>query len=121
MGIDEAGRGPVLGPMVYGCCAWPVSYEDELKKEGFNDSKQLTEEKRDFIFSRMEVLQNEKLYYEVRVLSARFLSNRMLAKQRDSLNQLSFDAAYSLIDSVMSRGFNVTHIFIDTVGKKETY
>lgn len=39
MGIDEAGRGPVLGPMVYGCCVWPVQHENEMKSEGFFDSK----------------------------------------------------------------------------------
>lgn len=39
MGIDEAGRGPVLGPMVYGCCLWPIREESELKSEGFFDSK----------------------------------------------------------------------------------
>ncbi|KAL4459836.1 hypothetical protein ABPG74_003362 [Tetrahymena malaccensis] len=121
MGIDEAGRGPVLGPMVYGCCVWPIQYEPELKLEGFNDSKQLSEQKRDQLYARMEELKNDKLYFEVRILTAEFLSNRMLAKNRDSLNELSFNAAYSLIDSVMSQGFNVTQVFLDTVGKEETY
>lgn len=44
MGIDEAGRGPVFGPMVYGACMWPECYEKELENLGFNDSKKLTKE-----------------------------------------------------------------------------
>lgn len=55
MGIDEAGRGPVLGPMVYGCAFWPAqpeNYSKEMKaKFKFADSKQLTEQQRDKIFS----------------------------------------------------------------------
>lgn len=42
-GCDEAGRGPLFGPVVAACCVLP----DDFKLEGLTDSKQLTEKKRE--------------------------------------------------------------------------
>jgi ribonuclease H2 subunit A len=42
MGIDEAGRGPVFGSMVYGACVWPILLQKKLSSIGFDDSKKLT-------------------------------------------------------------------------------
>ena len=36
LGVDEAGRGPVMGPLVYGIAYCPVSYQEEMEKLGFN-------------------------------------------------------------------------------------
>jgi len=50
IGIDEAGRGPVLGPLVYCAAFWPVSEHENICKMGFDDSKQLKESDRDRMF-----------------------------------------------------------------------
>lgn len=42
-GCDEAGRGPLYGPVVAACCVLPKDFQ----LEGLNDSKQLTEKKRE--------------------------------------------------------------------------
>ena len=35
LGVDEAGRGPVLGPLVYGVAYCPVAYREQLNELGF--------------------------------------------------------------------------------------
>lgn len=35
LGVDEAGRGPVLGPLVYGVAYCPASYREQLEELGF--------------------------------------------------------------------------------------
>ena len=59
LGIDEAGRGPVLGPMVYACAYWASENTELLKKEyKFADSKTLKEEQRERIFKAIEKKKN---------------------------------------------------------------
>ena len=35
LGVDEAGRGPVLGPLVYGIAYCPASWQQDLEQLGF--------------------------------------------------------------------------------------
>jgi ribonuclease HII len=43
MGIDEAGRGPVLGPMVYAGMIWPENFDPKLELNSvvIDDSKKV--------------------------------------------------------------------------------
>ena len=49
IGIDEAGRGPVLGPLVVGICAVPDDAEPLLVSMGVKDSKDLSSKQRQHI------------------------------------------------------------------------
>ena len=61
MGIDEAGRGPLCGPLVVACCIFPVDYVNEE----INDSKQLTEKKRDRLFKQII---KDAAYFDFRIV-----------------------------------------------------
>ncbi|KAJ2681272.1 Ribonuclease H2 subunit A, partial [Coemansia sp. RSA 1285] len=54
VGVDEAGRGPVLGPMVYAMCYCRQSDYAELSGLGFADSKQLSEPQRMRLFKQLQ-------------------------------------------------------------------
>ena len=54
LGIDDAGRGPVIGPMVLAGCLIDKSFEKELKKIGVRDSKELTQRRREFLSEKIK-------------------------------------------------------------------
>ena len=120
MGIDEAGRGPTLGPMVYGSAFCAVEDESRLKAMGFMDSKQLTEAKRDHLWAELQ--SSGFIGWQIRVLHAKEISEGMLRKHaKYNLNAMSHDAAIGLVRKVLDRGINLRYLYVDTVGDPVRY
>lgn len=121
LGIDEAGRGPVLGPMVYACAYWDKNMEKDIESHfGFADSKKLSSETRENMYNSI----NEYSYlikYEKIVFSPEELSFKMLERQKISLNKISQSAAADLIRKVLDKGYNLKNVFVDTVGPPKQY
>ncbi|KAK7280537.1 hypothetical protein RJT34_25601 [Clitoria ternatea] len=119
MGIDEAGRGPVLGPMVYGCLYCASSYLKTLATLSFADSKTLKEEKREELFEGLKA--NDSIGWDVDVIDPRELSAKMLKRTKINLNEISHNSALGLIDRVLKMGVLLTEVYIDTVGDPGKY
>ena len=104
-GVDEAGRGPLCGPVT----AAAVILPDGLFIEGLNDSKKLTEAKREKLF---DIITSEAVAWAVASASVEeinetdILSAAMLAMRR-AVESLSVSADFALIDGNISRGFAI--------------
>lgn len=61
-GVDEVGRGPLVGPVVAACCILP----DDFNLDGLTDSKKLSEKKRDFFF---EEIKRQAISYGIGIVS----------------------------------------------------
>ncbi|CAF3872289.1 unnamed protein product [Rotaria magnacalcarata] len=120
LGIDEAGRGPVLGPMVYSAFFCDEKQLSILNDLGCADSKQLTEERRSSIFAEYEK-HNNHLGFILKVLSPHMISTSMLRRDKYNLNDISHDAALELIQLALDQGINVKQVFVDTVGDPDKY
>jgi ribonuclease HII len=62
-GVDEAGRGPLAGPVVAAACILP----DDFYMNGINDSKQLTPKKRAVLFE--EIVNHPQIKYGIGIVA----------------------------------------------------
>lgn len=95
-GVDEAGRGPLAGPV----CAAAVILHNNQIIEGVNDSKKLSEKKREELF---DVIKEQALAYSIafatveEIEEINILNATMLAMKR-AVEGLKVKADYALID-----------------------
>lgn len=89
-GVDEAGRGPVLGPLVV--AAVLVDHERALRKLGVKDSKLLSPKRREELAPEIIKLARAT---EIRVVSAEELNAKMPTK---NLNEIEVDAFAELLE-----------------------
>ena len=118
VGIDGAGRGPVLGPMVYAICCCPLKKVTELHDMGFADSKTLTEEQRELHF---EAVKDSFLGWSCKIITPRDISSAMLRGTKYNLNQMSHDVAVELVEFLRAKGVSIAQLYVDTVGDAMRY
>ena len=100
IGIDEAGRGPLAGPVVAAACYIPPALTAQFPE--VNDSKKLTEKKREKLFERLT--HTEGILYGIGFASAQeidelnILQATFLAMRRAAEPLLKYPGVAALID-----------------------
>ena len=104
-GVDEAGRGPLCGPVCTAACILPP----DVDIPGLNDSKKLTEKKREALF---EVIKEKAVAYSIAYASVEeinelnILEATLLAMRR-AIDGLQIKADFALIDGNICRDFQL--------------
>lgn len=109
-GIDEAGRGPLAGPVVAACVALP----EGLMIEGVNDSKKLSEAKRERLYKiimekALSVgvgIVDEKIIDEINILNATKLA------MKKSISEMKVKPDILLIDAVKLDDIDISQLSI---------
>lgn len=104
-GVDEAGRGPLSGPVVAAACILPEGCEDW----GLNDSKKLSPKKRDLLFDR---ICEESIAYGIgfatpEEIDSMNILNATFTAMRRAIETLSIKPELALIDGNLARGFDI--------------
>lgn len=122
-GVDEAGRGPIIGPMVYAIAFCPVSYIDTLKTKGYNDSKVLKADVRHEMFKDL-VTTNlaQEIGWGTTTMSALDITAGMFNRANPyNLNNQAHDTTINLVQTLLSSGTEIAELYIDTVGPPDKY
>ncbi len=105
-GTDEAGRGPLVGPVVAGAVILPINYV----LEGLTDSKKLSEKKRDEYF---EIIKRDAIAYGIGIVEAReidkiniYEASRLAMKK--AILAMKVKPDYVLTDAMPMPGYPVS-------------
>ncbi len=104
-GTDEAGRGPLAGDVYAAAVILPQG----LVIEGLNDSKKLTEKKREMLF---DIIKKEAISYGIAKATAAEIDeinilNAALLAMRRAIDQLDPKPDFVLVDGNQTRGFTI--------------
>ncbi len=99
-GVDEVGRGPLVGPVVTACVVLPVGY----KLEGLTDSKKLTKKQREKFF---DIIKKEALGIGIGIKSEKVI---------DEVNiyEATKLAMYEAIENC-NKNIKIEHVLIDAM------
>ena len=104
-GVDEAGRGPLCGPVAAAACILPTG----LVIEGLNDSKKLSEKKREQLYD--EICEKAIAYCvvlgSVEEINETDILSTTLHAMRRAIDGLGVKADFALIDGNQTRGFTI--------------
>ena len=104
-GVDEAGRGPLCGPVAAAAVILPRG----LVIEGLNDSKKLSEKKREALYD--EICQSAIAYSvvlgSVEEINATDILSTTLHAMRTAIENLDPKPQFALIDGNITRGFTL--------------
>ena len=109
IGLDEAGRGPMAGPLVVGGVIFEKGYYNEL----INDSKQLSEKKREELY---DIIIRDALAYQIEVIDVEDVDrlNVYQASKKgmlDVIEHIAIEPDYALSDA-MPLGDQIEHLAI---------
>ena len=104
-GVDEAGRGPLCGPVAAAACILPTG----LVLDGLNDSKKLSEKKRELLYD--QICENAVAYAivlgSVEEINETDILSTTLHAMRRAIDQLDPKPDFALIDGNITRGFTL--------------
>lgn len=107
LGIDDAGRGPVIGPLVLAGCLIDEKVQAEFKKLGVKDSKQLTSKRREFL---ADLIRQKAETFEVVLLQPSDIDGK--GDLRVKLNELEAMACARIINKI-NKGFSKIKVVVD--------
>ncbi|MHA1340118.1 MAG: ribonuclease HII [Promethearchaeota archaeon] len=108
LGIDEAGRGPVLGDLFVGAVLCNLAQIQILRQNNVNDSKKLSKTKRELLYN---LISQNCIKYIVKRIPVKVIDENIKSNNGKNLNMLEKEIMCELIEELQA-----DEVYIDAIG-----